>query len=151
MSAWLFQGNPKLYKVRPALHHFSISDKATTWLVNRHRNRVHTGDQVFFWEAGPEAGLVGWGITQSEPSELPLEVEESQFVVDRPRFHGSRLRVRIKVEGACHITRDELRQNPILTRWAPVAQGVQGTNFEIPEDVLGELEKVISKRHPNAS
>jgi hypothetical protein len=151
MSAWLFQGNPKFYKVRPALRHFSISARATTWLVNKHRSRVHTGDLVFFWEAGPEAGLVGWGTTETEPCQLPMEAEESQFVVERARFDGARLRVRIKVESVCHITRNELRQNPILTKWAPVARGVQGTNFEIPADVRGELEKTISKRRPNAS
>lgn len=145
MSAWLFQGNPKFYKVRPALRHFRDSGRPTTWLVNKHQNRVHAGDHVFFWEAGPQAGLVGWGTTEAEPCRLHLEAEESQFVVERAMFDGARLRVRIRVEGACYFGRGKLRENLILSRWAAVARGVRGTNFAIPAVVLQELEEIISK------
>jgi hypothetical protein len=145
MSAWLFQANPKFYKVRPALRHFCGSVRPTTWLVNRHRSRIHAGDQVFFWEAGPQAGLVGWGETKTEPCQLPLEAEESQFVVERAMFDGARLRVRIKVEGVCYFTRGKLRENSTLSTWAVVARGVQGTNFAVPASVVQELEKVILK------
>jgi hypothetical protein len=47
MSSWLFQSNPKFYKIRPALHHFRTASQPTTWLVERHKSRIRAGDDVF--------------------------------------------------------------------------------------------------------
>ena len=145
MNSWLFQGNPKFYKISPALRHFAHSKTPTTWLVNKHQKDIHSGDEVFFWEAGRKAGLVGWGTVISEPTELPLEPEEAQFVVERSMFDGARLRVRITVEGQCLLRRIELRGNSVLSKWSAVARGVQGTNFAIPNDILSELHKVTGR------
>src|SRR6266568_457947 len=109
MESWLFQANPNFYKVRPALHHFNVTSRLTTWLVNAHKDRIKVGDEVFFWEAGPQAGLVGWGEVQTEPAKVPLEQEELQFVIVKAKFDGARLRVRIKVEGECYRSREQLR------------------------------------------
>jgi EVE domain len=132
MESWLFQANPKFYKVRPALHHFNATSHLTTWLVNAHKDRIKAGDEVFFWEAGPQAGLVGWGEIQTEPAKMPLGEEELQFVVVRAKFDGLRTRVRIKVDGECLHSRVQLRAIPALSNWAPISRGVEGTNFRIP-------------------
>jgi hypothetical protein len=145
MESWLFQANPKFYKVRPALHHFSLTSRLTTWLVNTHKDRIKAGDEVFFWEAGPQAGLVGWGEVQTEPAKIPLEQEELQFVIVRAKFDGARLRVRIKVEGECYRSRLQLRAIPAFSNWAPIGRGVEGTNFHIPPGVPEELRLEIAK------
>jgi len=139
MNSWLFQGSPKLYKVRPALHHFKATSQLTTWLVNAHKTEIMAGDEVFFWEAGPQAGLVGWGEIQTEPAKIPLEQEELQFVIVKAKFDGARLRVRIKVEGECYRSRAELRAVPALSNWAPLTRGVEGTNFRIPPAIRDQL------------
>jgi hypothetical protein len=144
MNSWLFQGNPKYYKVRQALHHFKNTSRLTTWLVNKHKSEIAAGDEVFFWQAGPQAGLVGWGRIQTNPAQLPLEEEEVQFVIVRSKFAGSRLRVRIEVEGECYRPRTELRTIHTLANWAPVAHGVEGTNFRIPPAVLDELRLIAT-------
>ncbi len=66
MNSWLFQSNPKFYLVRPALHHFNSISRPTTWLVNKHEKHIRSGDEVFFWEAGAEAGLVGCGTIETD-------------------------------------------------------------------------------------
>ncbi len=145
MESWLFQANPKFYKVRPALHHFIATSRLTTWLVNAHKDRIKVGDEVFFWEAGPQAGLVGWGEVQTEPAKIPLEQEELQFVIVKAKFDGARLRVRIKVEGECYRSRVQLRAIPALSNWAPIRRGVEGTNFRIPPRLPEELRLAITK------
>ncbi|SRR6266852_3997949 len=139
INSWLFQGNPKYYRIRPALRHFKATSKPTTWLVKTHKNEISTGDEVFFWEAGPKAGLVGWGEVQTEPARIPLEEEESKFVVVRAKFDGLQLRVRIKVEGECYRSRSELRSIEALRTWTPVRRGVEGTNFRIPPAIRDQL------------
>jgi hypothetical protein len=138
-NSWLFQGNPKYYKIRLALHHFKTTSKLTTWLVKAHKTEISAGDEVFFWEAGPKAGLVGWGEIQTEPGRIQLEDEEAKFVVLKAKFDGLQLRVRIKVEGECYRSRSELRSIEGLRTWAPVRRGVEGTNFRIPPAIRDQL------------
>jgi EVE domain-containing protein len=145
MNSWLFQGNPEFYKVRAALHHFIATSQSTTWLVNSHKAEIKTGDEVFFWEAGTQAGLVGWGTILTDPAKLPLEQEEMQFVVVRAKFEGPRLRVRIKVEGECYRSRAQLREVPALSNWAPIRRGVEGTNFRVPPELYEDLRSAAMK------
>lgn len=142
MNSWLFQANPKLYRVRAALHHFKTTSRHTTWLVNTHKLEILAGDEVFFWEAGSQAGLVGWGKIETDPEKGPIGPEEMQFILLRAKFDGFRLRVRITVEGECYRSRSELSGKPPFSNWNPVARGVQGTNFAIPADILPELRHI---------
>lgn len=144
MNSWLFQGNPKFYKVREALHHFKTTSRLTTWLVNKHKSEITEGDEVFFWQAGRQAGLVGWGRIHTDPVELALDEEEIQFAVLKAKFAGVRLRVRIKIEGESYRPRTELRTIPTLRNWAPVARGVEGTNFRIPPAILEDLHLIAT-------
>ena len=146
MSSWLFQANPKFYKVRAALQHFKTTAHPTTWLVNAHKSEIRDGDEVYFWEAGPEAGLVGYGRIETKPERIPLEPEELQFIVVKAKFDGIRLRVRISVEGKCYRSRRELRASALLSKWKPVARGVEGTNFAIPSEILPELRRVATEK-----
>lgn len=144
MESWLFQANPKFYKVRAALQHFRANCGSTTWLVKAHRDKIKPGDEVFFWEAGARAGLVGWGEVQTEPERIPLEDDESQFVLVKAKFDGSRLRVRIKVDGECYRSRSALRAIPVLSKWAPISRGVEGTNFHVPPAIREELRSATT-------
>ncbi len=151
MSSWLFQANPKFYKVRAALHHFKETSQPTTWLVNAHKSEMRAGDEVFFWEAGPEAGLVGWGRISADPEKIPLGPEEFQFVLVKAKFDGDRLRVRITVEGECYWSRRELGGEAPFSTWNPVARGVEGTNFLIPEEILPELRRAVRNTREGSS
>jgi hypothetical protein len=147
MNSWLFQGNPKNYQVRAALHHFKSTSQTTTWLVNAHSKEILEGDEVYFWEAGPLAGLVGWGTVVTDPLMVGLERGEELFVVTKAKFDGLRLRVRIRVEGECYCPRSELKGQPPFSNWYPVARGQEGTNFRIPADVLPELRRIAREGH----
>src|SRR5437764_9221309 len=102
MNTWLFQGNPKYFRVRAAVSHFKKENLPITWLVTRHKAKIRTGDEVFFWQSGPDAALVGWGIIETDPSEIPSEAEGLPFMVVPSKFEGLKLRVQIRVNGICY-------------------------------------------------
>ena len=71
MESWLFQANPKFYRVRPALHHFKGTSQLTTWLVNAHKTKIKADDEVFFWEAAA-SGIGRLGKNPNGASQNPL-------------------------------------------------------------------------------
>ncbi|MEO6037343.1 MAG: EVE domain-containing protein, partial [Saprospiraceae bacterium] len=52
MNYWLFQGNPKIYRVKDALKDEAIR----SWKVSAHKGKIQSGDQVILWMTGREAG-----------------------------------------------------------------------------------------------
>jgi hypothetical protein len=145
MKTWLFQANPKRYNVRSALLHFRSIHRPITWLVNRYRKEVQPGDEVYFWESGPEAGLVGWGTVGTPPAPLPLEEEELPFVLLRAQFEGPQIRVRVRVDGVCYQSRSELRKDPKFLKYRAIANGNEDTNFAVPPEIASELSLLVRK------
>ncbi|WP_237766201.1 EVE domain-containing protein [Arthrospira platensis] len=53
MAYWLFQGNPKYYRVLDGIRDF----QQMPWLVTRYRKDISVGDGVLIWKAGSAAGV----------------------------------------------------------------------------------------------
>ncbi|MFM7369652.1 MAG: EVE domain-containing protein, partial [Sphaerospermopsis kisseleviana] len=53
MNYWLFQGNPKYYKVIEAIKDF----EQMPWLVTRYAKDIAIGDGVIIWVSGTQAGI----------------------------------------------------------------------------------------------
>lgn len=53
MSYWLFQGNPKSYRVLDGIRDFD----ELYWQVTRYTKELQPGDQVAIWVAGRGAGV----------------------------------------------------------------------------------------------
>lgn len=140
MKSWLFLGNPKLYRIVEDILHFYKIDRPTTWLVNQHKDEIAAGDEVFFWRTGNDAALVGWGTIVCDPTELSQDLDQDVFAIDRKKFEGTQLRVRIKVDGVCRKPRSELLKNPKL---AKLIAHAQGTNLTVPPDIAVELQQLI--------
>ena len=54
---WIFQSKPERFNLRRRL----VEGKRVHWDVTRFQNVIDDQDLVFFWGAGDEAGLYGWG------------------------------------------------------------------------------------------
>ncbi|MFM7383566.1 MAG: EVE domain-containing protein, partial [Microcystaceae cyanobacterium] len=70
MAYWLFQGNPKYYRLLEAIQAMDTMP----WLVTRYAKEMQTGDGVLVWMAGPDAGIYAIAEIQEPPkilSELP--------------------------------------------------------------------------------
>lgn len=53
MSYWLFQGNPKYYRVLDGIRDF----EQMPWLVTRYGRHIAPSDGVLIWVSGKEAGI----------------------------------------------------------------------------------------------
>ena len=67
MNHWLFQGNPKYYRIKEAIQAF----ETMPWLVTRYAKEMQVGDGVLVWIAGADAGIYAI----SEIIELPQVLE----------------------------------------------------------------------------
>ena len=64
-SAWIFQGNPKLYDVIGAVE----GKQVVTWAVNQYQQRIKKGDRAYLWVSGQDAGIVATGTILDDPRE----------------------------------------------------------------------------------
>lgn len=54
MRYWIFQANPKIYRLEEAL----MDDSAKwNWQVNQHKSEIHRGDRAALWLSGTDAGI----------------------------------------------------------------------------------------------
>jgi predicted RNA-binding protein with PUA-like domain len=53
MAHWLFQGNPKYYRIFDAIKDF----EQMPWLVTRYAKDMAIGDGVLLWISGKQAGI----------------------------------------------------------------------------------------------
>lgn len=99
MAYWLFQGNPKYYRVLDAIRDFD----QMSWLVTRYAKDIAVGDGVLIWLAGKEAGIyalpkaLGFAETAEviEPARMLSEVPDIGYWIDKSRL-GSKPQARIR-------------------------------------------------------
>lgn len=128
MAYWLFQGNPKYYRLLQA-----IGDRdELPWLVTRYGKEIEVGDRVLVWMAGPEAGIYAIAEVSKAPeiyAELPdaeYWLKPNQAKLDKPRAQLKFLR---KLLGQ-PLRRHELKQDQIL-RNLLVIRAPNSTNFRV--------------------
>lgn len=136
---WLFQANPKIYKIEEALAKLSEQ----SWLVSAHKDLIAPGDKVFFWKSGSNAGIVGEGTVLTSPEMLVEPEEERLFSLQPERFSSPHLGVRVQVDAAIAppLSREVLRAE-IRLAGLSILKFSQGTNFHVtPEEaaVIREL------------
>jgi hypothetical protein len=64
--AWIFQGNPDLYKIDEYLASYP---EWIYWSANRYISEIKIGDRTFIWRAGKDSGLIASGKIVEEPME----------------------------------------------------------------------------------
>jgi hypothetical protein len=141
-NAWIFQGNPNLFDLRSALSEL----EQFTWLVNQHKDKIRSGDRVFFWESGNESGILGTGIIISEPKMQEENPKERIFNIDDSKFEGEQFRVLIEVEIFFKnpILRKQLIKYPELNNLS-ILRHSQGTNFPVTTEEAEFLESLIGQ------
>ncbi|MFM8293847.1 MAG: EVE domain-containing protein [Microcystaceae cyanobacterium] len=128
MAYWLFQGNPKYYRLLDAIQAMDTMP----WLVTRYAGEMQTGDGVLVWMAGADAGIYGIAEIQEPPkilSELPDRdywLSPGNARLEKPRVQLHFLR---KLLGQ-PLRRQDLKQDPILKDLL-VLKAPNSTNFRV--------------------
>lgn len=130
MAYWLFQGNPKYYRVLDAIRDFG----EMPWLVTRYAKEMKVGDEVLIWLAGADAGIYAMGQIQNEPQILK-KIPDLDYWVDPSRAKGKTQAVirftRKMLEGP--LLRKDLLQDSILKNLM-VIRAPNSTNFKVTEE-----------------
>ncbi|CAD5984428.1 MULTISPECIES: EVE domain-containing protein [Planktothrix] len=137
MAYWLFQGNPKYYRVLDAIQDL----EQIPWLVTRSAKEMSIGDKVMLWVSGQKAGIYAI----AEIVELPKllkEIPDKKYWIDQTRL-GSKPQAMLKFTQKWlqkPLLRDELKKDPILKDLL-VIRAPSATNFKV---TLQEWERVKS-------
>ncbi|MGB7443189.1 MAG: EVE domain-containing protein [Coleofasciculaceae cyanobacterium] len=90
MAYWLFQGNPKCYRIIDAIRDF----EQMPWLVTRYAKEIAVGDGVLIWKAGQNTGISA--IAEIiEPPQMLDTVPDIRYWIDKSCL-GTRPQARIR-------------------------------------------------------
>lgn len=127
MTHWIFQGNPKLYRVLDAIRDF----ERLPWSANQHKDEISPGDGVLIWLSGQDAGIYAIAEVLEVPKkweklpDIGYWIDSSQFK-DKPycliRFTTKMLEKPLR--------RTILKEDPVLSSFS-ILKMAQGTNFPI--------------------
>ena len=127
MAYWLFQGNPKYYRVIDAIRDF----EQMLWLVTRYAKDLAPGDGVLVWKSGDKAGIYAIA-----------EIVESPTIIDKPpdigywidtSRVGSKPKARIRFTSKLlerPLLREQLKQDPVLKSLMVIRQP-NCTNYKV--------------------
>ena len=132
MNYWLFQGNPKYYRILDAIREL----EEMPWLVTRYGQQITVGDGVLVWISGKNAGI--YAIAEiSEPPKILTEIPDADYWIDKTRFREDKPHVKIRLLRKLlgqPLRRFELKFDQILKDLL-VIRAPNSTNFKVtPEE-----------------
>jgi predicted RNA-binding protein with PUA-like domain len=145
MAYWLFQGNPKYYRLDEAIADFS----EMYWTMGRYGKEVAPGDGVLIWRAGAAAGIVAIAEILT-PAMAQVEELDGAYWIERKVQAKPKVRIRFTRKLRDRpILKTTCKEDPIL-KSLPVIRQPNGTNYKIsPEQwqrVFELLQGELSSR-----
>ncbi len=146
-GAWIFQTSPKWFRFIDKLR---FGNNRDTWRVMRFRKEVKTGDIVFFWMAGPAAGIYAIGEVLSYPQVMMADKETALYSTPEykeafPVVNKPCIRVWCRYNKKIidrPVLRDKIKDSPILKSLSIIRQP-QGTNFRVTKEQFEELKELV--------
>ena len=141
MAFWIFQADPKRYRLLEAL----VDADEIVWEVNQHGREIHMGDGVLIWQAGPNAGIYALAEVASEPA-AETDRDPHWAETERERMAEPRPRVRLKISQLLldrPLLRSELRDDPALQSLS-ILRFAQGTNFPVSQEEWDRLLELMN-------
>ncbi|MCT7984901.1 EVE domain-containing protein [Laspinema sp. A4] len=127
MTYWLFQGNPKYYRLRAGIQDFD----RMPWLVTRYHKEIAVGDGVLIWISGTDAGI--YAIAEViEPATILTEVPDIGYWLDKSKIYThphARIRFTTKLLDK-PLLRSHLKNDEILKDLGVIRQP-NATNFKV--------------------
>jgi predicted RNA-binding protein with PUA-like domain len=130
MAYWLFQGNPKYYRIIDGIRDFA----QMPWLVTRYAKEMEPGDGVLVWMSGKEAGVYAIAEILETPKLMP-EPPDVGYWLDKSRI-GQKPQATIRFTDKLlehPLLRSVLSQDPILKSLLVIRQP-NATNFKVTSE-----------------
>lgn len=157
MTTWIFQGNPKRFKVDEYL---SGNDEIVWTIRQKHYvDDIQVGDTVYIWRS--EAGKKGYGgiVARTTVTSTPVSGKDvtSQYRVIPNKANEILPRVPLNVEELAldnHLNRDLMKKNKILSNLL-ILKMSNSTNYKVTEsqaeELLQQWTKIQSSNSNNTS
>jgi predicted RNA-binding protein with PUA-like domain len=131
MAYWLFQGNPKYYRILDAIEAL----EEMPWLVTRYAKQIAVGDGVLVWMAGAESGI--YAIAEiTQPPQILTEIPDLEYWLQKKNTKADKPRVQLrfirKLLGQ-PLRRHELKNDQIL-KHLTVIRAPNSTNFKVTSE-----------------
>ncbi|MGK7956616.1 MAG: DUF262 domain-containing protein [Crocosphaera sp.] len=139
MAYWLFQSNPKYYRILDAIRDF---DKMT-WMVSRFANQMSVGDGVLIWVAGRKAGVYAIAKLIDVPQIINHPLLDSDYWID-PDYQNKLQNQKFATIELTHkllenpLLKHDLKEDQILKELMVIRQP-QSTNYSL---TLQQWERV---------
>lgn len=136
---WLFQANPKIFRLRAALR----AEAIRSFAVTSHIKNIQEGDKVILWQTGKQAGIYALAKVASNVDLLPIYAEEKAFFQAVPN-HTKRVLLDIEYNlWDKPITKEIL---PNSTAFDSFYAGLPGTNYQATqaqyEAIIEQIEQL---------
>jgi len=139
MAYWLFQGNPKYYRVLDAIRDF----EQMLWLVTRYGKDIAPGDGVLVWVSGKEAGIYAIA-TVTEPAQVITKLPDRKYWADASRATGKQQaiiqftsKLLDKPLLKTDLLKDQILKNLLVIR-AP-----NSTNFKVTVEQWQQVQELL--------
>lgn len=138
---WIFQANPKFYRILEALQ----SLDRIQFLTNRYKDRIQVGDIVLLWISGKYAGIYAQARVVEGVADRNSDGDDAAFWVDPSGGTTIRPRVVLAIE-------KRFLGNPLLKTTIAATQGLgslmilrqpNGTNFPVDDDAWELLQSLL--------
>ena len=131
-QAWIFQANPKFYRILEALQTLDHMQ----FLTNRYKDRIQIGDIVLLWMSGKYAGIYAQARVIEAVEQRMSTAEEAAYWADPKNGETQKPRVVLTIE-------KRFLGNPLLKSTIAKKEGLgslmilrqpNGTNFRVDAD-----------------
>jgi 5-methylcytosine-specific restriction protein B len=139
INYWLFQNNPKRFKLREALQQEALK----TFVVKAHKGKIKKGDKVIIWQSGEEAGCYALATVASDVENDQAEQQEVPFFKEVPK-EAKRVHLDIDYNLWSHpITKDII---PLSKSFDRFFGGLSGTNYKATEEQFEEIIHLVEQQ-----
>ncbi len=140
-QVWIFQANPKFYRILEALQ----SLDRMQFLTNRYKDRIQVGDIVLLWMSGNYAGVYAQARVVEGVAERQSDGDDAAFWADPSSGSTTKPRVVLAIE-------KRFLANPLLKAKIAAVEGLaslmilrqpNGTNFRVDPEEWALLRPLI--------
>ena len=138
VNYWLFQSNPKVFRLREAL----AAEDLQTFSVKAHKKKIKEGDKIILWQTGKQTGCYGLATVKNAPVVQPIPSIETPYFLQLPK---EGLRIQLSIDYNLWnkpITKEIL---PDVPDFEPFYAGNSGTNFKATKTQYESLVSVIER------
>ncbi len=147
MAHWIFQAVPEKWRLREALE----NQKDIDWRVTRYQHEIRTGDDVFIWQSGRDAGIYAVAETLDEPHWMS-GFDQYDSPSERPQLSEPHLGVRLAVRHFLldtPISKRAIRRDPELQDLS-ILKFTRGTQFRVTSQEAQRLQSLGGLLEPDS-